>query len=171
MPMADCILYLCDICMTHLHLLVFIHKKEAGHIVQKFRCLSVGLMVCWSRGLGGGPHAVVHSRFQWRRVSCNRVFLFAPSTVGAFLTVLTQVDFAVEAADDRSVPLAAFRIASFATVTEGYVSRPYGHPLMVLQVLLGVEPGLTAEALQVFALITFKRSLFSAIAGVAFLTY
>lgn len=157
--------------MTNLHLLIFIHKKEAGHILQRFCRLSFGLMVCWSGGLSGGPTAVVHSRFRRRRVRCNRVFLFASSTVGAFLTVLTQVHFAVEAADNRSVPLAVFRCASFAIVTVGDVSRAYGHPLMVLQVVLAVKPGLTADALQVFALITFKCSLFRAIAGIAFLTY
>ena len=185
--------------MTHLHLLIFIHKKETGHILQKSCCLSFVIIVslngglsrrlsrslsgALSRGLSGalsrgrsrclsrGLHRVVQSKFRWWRVGCNWVFPFVSTAVGAFLTVLTQVQFAGEAADDRSVFLFRTPITPSATVTVRDVSRAYRHALVALLMFLTMEPCLTTDALQLLALITFERSLVRATAGIAFLTY
>lgn len=99
------------------------------------------------------------------------MFLLAASTVGAFLTVRAQVNFAALAADHGSVALAGVSIASFAVVTVRDVPGADLDPLVVPQALLAVELELTADTLQAFALDALKRGLLGATARVTLLTY
>lgn len=109
-------------------------------------------------------------------ISCEVVPLLIPSTVGTFLAVLTQVNFAVLAADIRTIPRSFFNRATvvghfIAVVAVRDMVRSYLNPLMVLQRLLAVEFKLTANTLQVFTLCTLKRCLLKASTSIALLTY
>ena len=99
------------------------------------------------------------------------MFLLVASTVGAFLTILAQVDFAILAADHRPVAFAIVSITSFAVVTVRDMPGADLNPLVALQTLLTVELKLTANTLQTFALITLEGGLLRATTGITFLTY
>lgn len=110
-------------------------------------------------------------RFGRWRVRRELVFLLVAPTVGAFLTVLAQVDFAVLAADHRPVALAAVPVTSFTVIAVGDVPGAYLDPLVALEALLAVELQITADTLQTPTLITFKGSLLRATTGITLLTY
>ncbi len=161
----------CHFCTTHLHFLILINQEKTGNLLQKFRSLRFSLVGYLDSGRDGRLDRVDRSRFGWRRIRCELVFLLVASTVGAFLTVLTQVNFAVLAADHRSMAFATVSITSFTVVTVRDVPRTYLNPLVVLQTLLTVELELTADTLQAFAFITLKCSLLRATTRVTLLTY
>lgn len=156
--------------MTHLHFLILVHQEKTGHL-YKFCFLRFSLTGYLYGGLDRCRGRVDLSRFGRWRIRGELVFLLITSTVGAFLTVLAQVNFAVLAADHRPVPLAVVSIASFTVVTVGDVTWTYLNPLVVLQTLLTVELKLTPNTLQTSAFVTFIRSLLGATARITFLAY
>lgn len=96
--------------------------------------------------LDGFLDRVGFCRFGWR-IRCELVFLLAAPTVGAFLTVLAQIDFAILAADHRSVTLAAVSMTFFTVVAEGNMPRTYRDTLVVLKSFLTVKLQLTLNTL------------------------
>lgn len=91
------------------------------------------------------------------------MLLLVTSAVGASLTALAQVNFAVLAVDHGPLSSPAIGratvVAPFAVATVGDVPRPYLDPLMVVQALLTMEFQLTANALQAVTLLTFEGGL------------
>ena len=160
-------------CTTHLHFLILVHQQKTGNLLQKFYPLRFGLIGYLDSGRGDGrlDGFDLGSRLGRRRIRCELVFLLVASTVGAFLAVLAQVNFAVLAADHRSVAFATLSITPFTVVTVRDVPRSYLDPLVVLQAVLGVQIELTANTLQTSAFITLKCSLLRATTGIALLTY
>lgn len=100
------------------------------------------------------------------------MFFLIATAVHTFVTVMTQVNFAVLAADHRPVAFAILAItSSFAVVTVRDVTRTYLNALVLLQTLLTVEFKLATNTLQAPAVITLKCSLLRATTGVTLLTY
>lgn len=161
----------CHVCTTHLHFLIFIHQEKTGNLLQKLCSLRFSLIGYlnsrWDRRL----YRVDHCRFGWWRIRCELVFLLVASAVGAFLTVLAQVNFAVLTADHGSMTFVTVSVTSFTIITVRYMPRTYLNPLVVLQTLLIMELQLTTNTLQAFAFIALKRSLLRATAGITLLTY
>lgn len=115
---------------------------------------------------------VDHSRFGRGGIRYELVFLLIATAVRAFLTVLTQVNSAVLAADHRPVALAILAvISSFAVVAVRDVTRTDLDPLVVLQTLLTVQLKLATNTLQAPAVITLKRSLLRPTTSITLLTY
>lgn len=89
----------CHFYTTHLHFLILINQEKTGNLHQKFFSLRFDLIGYLDSSRDSCLDRVDLCRFGWWRIGCELVFLLAAYTVGAFLTVLAQVNFAVLAAD------------------------------------------------------------------------
>lgn len=161
-----------EFCITHLHFLILVNQKKTGDLFQQLHSLGFYLVSYLNRLQDRCLDRVGHSRFGRWRIRYELVFLLIAAAVCAFLTVLTQVNFAVLAADNRPVAFAILPVmSSFAIVTIRDVTRTYLNPLVVLQTLLTVQLELATNTLQAPAVITLERSLLRPTTSITLLTY